>query len=174
MSGIWHYMLTIPSFLWEKQILKAKKRIEAELDFMSDEHRLVHHCVVRELPRVGEPLSPEFVENKLDLPTDRVKSILNELEEHMTFLFRNSEGAVVWAYPVTVEATPHHVTFSTGEQVYAAWAVDAFATPFVQGRLRKEALSIVVRTECAHCSQSMYIEINSDLNYHVKEKGCDL
>lgn len=120
MSGIWHYMLTIPSFLWEKQILKDKKRIEAELDFMSDEHRLVHHCVVRELPRVGEPLSPEFVANKLDLLTDRVKSILNELEEHMTFLFRNSEGAVVWAYPVTVEETPHHVTFSTGEQVYAA------------------------------------------------------
>ena len=120
MSGIWHYMLTIPSFLWEKQILKAKKRIEAELDFMSDEHRLVHRCVVRELPRVGEPLSPEFVANKLDLPTDRVKSILNELEEHMTFLFRNSEGAVVWAYPVTVEETPHHVAFSTGEQVYAA------------------------------------------------------
>ena len=120
MSGIWRYMLTIPPFLWEKQILKAKKRIEAELDFMSDEHRLVHHCVVRELPRVGEPLSPEFVTNKLDLPSDRVRSILNELEEHMTFLFRNSEGAVVWAYPMTVEETPHHVTFRTGEQLYAA------------------------------------------------------
>ncbi|UCF84817.1 MAG: hypothetical protein JSV50_04085 [Desulfobacteraceae bacterium] len=120
MSGIWHYMLTIPPFLWEKQILKAKKRIETELDFMSDEHRMVHHCVVKDLPRVGEPLSPEFVANKLDLATDRVTSVFNELEEHMTFLFRNSEGAVVWAYPVTVEETPHHVTFSTGEQLYAA------------------------------------------------------
>lgn len=120
MSGIWHYMLTIPPFLWEKQILKAKKRIETELDFMSDEHRMVHHCVVKELPRFGEPLSPELVANKLDLATDRVTSIFNELEEHMTFLFRNSEGAVVWAYPVTVEETPHHVTFSTGEQLYAA------------------------------------------------------
>ncbi|OGO41196.1 MAG: hypothetical protein A2Z04_05735 [Chloroflexi bacterium RBG_16_57_9] len=27
---------------------------------------------------------------------------------------------VVWAYPVTVARTPHHLTFSTGEQVYAA------------------------------------------------------
>jgi hypothetical protein len=110
----------IPPFLWEKQISKFRRRIEAELGFMSKEHQLVHHCVVRELPRVGGPLSPEFVANKLGLPPDRVKVILNELEKHMTFLFRNSEGAVIWAYPVTVEATPHHVTFSTGEQVYAA------------------------------------------------------
>jgi len=120
MSGLWRYMLTIPAFLWEKHVSKAKKRVEAELGFMSEEHRLIHHCVVRELPRVGEPLSPEFVANKLALPLDRVTSVLNELEEHMTFLFRNSEGAVVWAYPVTVETTPHHVIFSTGEQLYAA------------------------------------------------------
>jgi hypothetical protein len=38
----------------------------------------------------------------------------------MTFLFRNEQGAVAWAYPVTVDRTPHYVTFSTGEQVYAA------------------------------------------------------
>ena len=38
----------------------------------------------------------------------------------MTFLFRNSQGAVTWAYPVTVEPTPHRVAFSTGEEVYAA------------------------------------------------------
>jgi len=38
----------------------------------------------------------------------------------MTFLFRNKEGEVVWAYPVTVDKTPHHLTFSTGEQLYAA------------------------------------------------------
>jgi hypothetical protein len=38
----------------------------------------------------------------------------------MTFLFRNEEGAVTWAYPVTVERTPHRVSLSTGEQVYAA------------------------------------------------------
>jgi hypothetical protein len=38
----------------------------------------------------------------------------------MTFVFRNGQGAVVWAYPVTVERTPHHLVFGSGEQVYAA------------------------------------------------------
>jgi hypothetical protein len=45
---------------------------------------------------------------------------LDELEQHMTFLFRNAQGDVVWAYPVTVEQTPHRITFDTGEQLYAA------------------------------------------------------
>ena len=109
-----------PANIWQKRIAKVEKKIEAELGFISEEHRMIHHFVVQELPRVGEPLSPEFIANKLDLPLSRVGAILDELEKHMTFLFRNSEGAVVWAYPVTVEATPHHVTLSTGEQVYAA------------------------------------------------------
>ncbi len=87
---------------------------------MTEEHRMIHHFVVKELPYIQEPLSPAIITKKLDLSLARVTAILDELEKHMTFLFRNSEGAVVWAYPVTVEATPHHVTFSTGEQVYAA------------------------------------------------------
>ena len=120
MSGFWRYMLMVPPFLWEKQIVKARRRIRAELGFMSAEHRLVHRSVVRELPRAGKPLSPEFVADRLDLPLGRVVSILDDLEHHMTFLFRNGEGAVIWAYPMTVEATPHEVTFSTGERLYAA------------------------------------------------------
>ena len=76
--------------------------------------------VVRELPNAGEPLSPEFIAQELDLPVSRVNLILEELEKHLTFLFRNKQGAVTWAYPVTVDRTPHHVTFNTGEQIYAA------------------------------------------------------
>ena len=43
--------------------------------------------------------------------------------------------------------------------------------PFVQGQLRGEPLKLVVRTECAHCSQPMHIEIDSELNYRVREQG---
>ena len=43
----------------------------------------------------------------------------------------------------------------------------------MQGRLRKESLSVLVKTECAHCSEPMEIEIDSDLNYKVKEEGCE-
>ncbi len=120
MLGVWRLMLSVPPFLWEKEVEKSRKKIRASLDFMSPDHRKVHHCAVRELPRVGKPMSPEFVAGEMGLPTDRVKEILGDLEKHMTFLFRNEEGEVVWAYPVTVERTPHHMTFSTGEQLYAA------------------------------------------------------
>jgi hypothetical protein len=120
MIGIWRFMLPVPPFLWEKQVAKSRKKIEAEQAFMSADHRRVHHFVVRELPRLGRPMAPECVAEGLGLPLDRVQSILGDLEEHMTFLFRNEEGAVIWAYPVTVDQTPHHLTFSTGEPLYAA------------------------------------------------------
>ncbi len=51
--------------------------------------------------------------------------------------------------------------------------MDAFAAPFVQGRLRKTALKITVETECAHCGRPMELEIDSEINFRVKEKGCD-
>jgi len=87
---------------------------------MSEEHHLVRDFAVRELPRVGEPLPPELIAQALELPLARAVALLDDLEEGMTFLFRDEQGAVTWAYPVTVDQTPHHVTFSTGEQVYAA------------------------------------------------------
>ena len=72
------------------------------------------------MPRIGAPLPPELIAERLHLSVERVNVILDELEKHMTFLFRNEQGAVAWAYPVTVDRTPHRITFSTGEQVYAA------------------------------------------------------
>jgi hypothetical protein len=87
---------------------------------MSEEHHLVRDFAVRGLPRAGKPLSPEQIGQALGLPIARVVALLDELEKGMTFLFRNEEGAVTWAYPVTVDPTAHHVNFSTGERVYAA------------------------------------------------------
>jgi hypothetical protein len=87
---------------------------------MTSDHHRVRNLVVRELPRVAAPLTPDWIASQVNLPIDRVIAILDDLEKHLTFLFRNAEGAVVWAYPVTVEKTPHHVTLSTGEHIYAA------------------------------------------------------
>lgn len=113
--GLWRYMLPIPRAIWQKQV-----HGDVQLDFMSEEHHRVRNLVVRELPPIGKPLSPEFIAQELNLPLTQVTDILDELEQHMTFLFRNEQGAVTWAYPVTVEHTPHHMILSTGEQVYAA------------------------------------------------------
>lgn len=118
--GLGRHMIPVPRMLWQWQVDKGAQRTKAHLGFMSEEHHLVREFAVRELPRVGEPLSPEFIAEELNLPVARVRSILDELDKHMTFVCRNTQGAVVWAYPVTAESTPHHVTFSTGEQLYAA------------------------------------------------------
>lgn len=122
MLGLWKCMLSVPTFLIDpkKKLLQQKKRFEAAMGFMTEGHRRLHHFAVRELPRAGKPLSPEFIAGKLGLPQDRIVSLLDDLEKHMTFLFRNKQGEVTWAYPVTVDKTPHHLTFSSGEQVYAA------------------------------------------------------
>ena len=113
--GIWHHTVPIPRWIWQRQV-----RGEAQLGFMTEEHHRIRNFVVTELPRAGEPLSPEFIAQELKLPLDQVVGILNDLEKHMTFLFRNEQGAVEWAYPVTVAQTPHRMIFSTGEQVNAA------------------------------------------------------
>ncbi len=113
--GLWRCTLPVPRSVWQKLV-----HGNAQLDFMSDEHHHVRNWVVKELPRIGKPLSPEVIAQKLRLPPAQVTDILDELEQHKTFLFRNEQGAVTWAYPVTVEQTPHHLAFSTGEQVYAA------------------------------------------------------
>jgi len=120
MSGFWRFMLAVPPFLWEKQVHKARLKITKHLGFMSVDHRRVHHFVVRELPRQGRPLSPEFIAGALGMTTRKVVALLAELEARMTFLFRNGDGAVTWAYPVTVEATPHRLRFPSGEELYAA------------------------------------------------------
>ena len=105
---------------WEHALSDLPRHLEARLGFMSKEHHVVRDFVVREMPIAGVPLSPVYIAQKLDMPLERTTIILDELEKHMTFLFRNEQGAVTWAYPVTVEKTPHHITFSTGEQLYAA------------------------------------------------------
>ena len=117
--GLGHYSIPIPPLVW-RPIMKANARkLSAGLRFMSTDHHRVRNYVVAELPRTGAPLPPQSIATALDLPILRVRDILDELEQHLTFLFRNDSGAVTWAYPVTVEETPHHARFSTGEEAYS-------------------------------------------------------
>jgi hypothetical protein len=120
LTGVWRYLVGVPPLLWEKQIEKASHKVKKSTEFMTPDHRRVHHYVVREMTRSGAPLPPETVSRELDLPLERTVDILRDLEVHLTFLYRNDRGQVVWAYPVTVEKTPHKITFRSGESLYAA------------------------------------------------------
>ncbi len=113
--GLWRYLLPVPPSIWKKQ---AGGRFN--LDFLSTVEQRLRNYVVLELPRYGRPLPPERIAGQLDLPLQQVTHILEKLERHKTFLYRNPAGEVTWAYPVTVDETPHQVAFSTGEQTNAA------------------------------------------------------
>jgi hypothetical protein len=118
--GIWRFLFPIPPPIWQNEVEQTAKHNQTRLAFMTPDHHRVRNLVVRELPRVGAPLTPDWIASQVNLPNESVVRILGDLEKHLTFLFRNAEGAVVWAYPVTVEKTPHRVTLSTGERIYAA------------------------------------------------------
>jgi hypothetical protein len=120
MSGVWRFMLKVPPKLWEAQIKKHRRRIREELAFMTPDHRRVHRFVVRSIPGRSEPLYPAEIADAVGIGMQALNRILADLEAHMTFLFRNEEGAVTWAYPVTVEKTPHHLTFDNGITCFAA------------------------------------------------------
>jgi hypothetical protein len=120
LMGRGRQIIKIPRKEWERHLSTVPQHSETRLGFMSEEHHLVRYFVVRELPRTGDPISPEFISQKLELSLARTNAILDELEKNLFFLVRNEQGAVSWAYPVTVDHTPHHLTFSTGEQLYAA------------------------------------------------------
>jgi hypothetical protein len=118
--GRGHQLLKLPRQTWEKHLAEAPQHHQTRFGFMSEVHHRIRYFVVRELPARGKPIPPEFIAQKLSLPLAQVKTVLAELEHHLFFLVRNEQGAVSWAYPITVDPTPHHLTFSTGEQIYAA------------------------------------------------------
>ena len=105
---------------FEQHLKHVPAHSNQRLAFMSEVHHRVRYHVVRELPRVGKPLSPASIATALNLSLTQVNDILAELERNLVFLVRNADGEVVWAFPVTVAETPHRLTFSSGEQCYGA------------------------------------------------------
>jgi hypothetical protein len=118
--GIWRLTVGLPGPLWQREVARQARGAVEGLGFMSGDHHRVRDFAVRGLPRVGTPLSPDFIAQELDLPLPRTIAILDELEQNMTFLYRGDGESVTWAYPVTVDRTPHRVTFSSGERIFAA------------------------------------------------------
>lgn len=118
--GLGRFMIPVPTIIGQRLLFgKARKERARLASIRSEEHQIVHDFVTREIPRAGKPISSEFIGQQLKLPVDRVNVILDELEKKL-ILYREGQEAVVWSYPVTAARTPHHFTFSTGEQGYAA------------------------------------------------------
>jgi hypothetical protein len=106
---------------WRKHLAVGREHTQVRLGFMTDDHHRVRNFAVRELPRnQGMALSAEEIARRLDLPLVRVVAILEELQKNLFFLVLNEMGEVSWAFPVTSDWTPHRLSFSSGESVFAA------------------------------------------------------
>jgi hypothetical protein len=86
---------------------------------MTDRHVRVREYVVREM-RENLELTPGRISTALDLPVSVVNDLLADLERNLFFLVRDENGAVTWAFPVTIEPTRHQLRFSQGERIYGA------------------------------------------------------
>jgi hydroxymethylpyrimidine pyrophosphatase-like HAD family hydrolase len=118
--GRGQHILEVPQTMWKEHLAQAPEHGHDRLSFMTEAHRQVRYFVVKEMAIRQKPVEPNLIAERLKLPLDQVTNILDELEKELTFLVRNEQGAVSWAYPVTVEITPHRLSFNSGEQLYAA------------------------------------------------------
>lgn len=118
--GIRNKTIPIPFMMIKRMVSAEANKLNNKNRRFSKEKNVVHHFIVRELPNIGKPMSLIFIAQALDMPLASVQSIVEELEKEKTFIYRYNSNGINWAYPVTVDKTPHHITFSTGEQVNAA------------------------------------------------------
>jgi len=117
-AGPW--LLPLPAFVWRREVRRKAQRIAAGLGWMTADHHRVRELAVLELARTARPISPAALGATLGLGTHQVARLLDDLERRLTFIFRDSRGAVAWAYPFTAEPTAHQVAFRSGQRAYAA------------------------------------------------------
>jgi hypothetical protein len=113
-------ILEIPQATCKQHLARIPQHSQSRLDFMTDVHHQIRCFVVKEMANRQKPIEPDFISDRLNVPLERVNSILEELERHLFFLVRNEQGEVAWAFPVTVETTPHRLSFASGERLYGA------------------------------------------------------
>ena len=113
-------ILKFPQATWKQELAKIPQHSQARLNFMTDTHHQIRYFVVKEMAIRQKPIEPELISDKLRIPLKRVNFILEELERKLFFLVRNEQGAIAWAYPITVETTPHKLSFASGERLYGA------------------------------------------------------
>lgn len=111
---------SIPQKDWEQELNSAPEHISRRLEFMSPDHHSVRNFVVRELPRLGRPISLAKIAHALNLTQKHTTSIVEDLHKNLFFLVCSDGSEVSWAFPVTAEETGHHLVFSTGERLDAA------------------------------------------------------
>ena len=105
--GLGGWMIPIPGVVWRRVMRANAGKTRGALQFMTPDHHRVRDVAVDRLFRAGAALGPEDIARSLNLSLPRVGEIVDDLERHLTFLYRSAGPDVTWAYPVTVDRTPH-------------------------------------------------------------------
>ena len=113
-------MIPVPQALIKKDIRKMAGAICRKTADVSEEERTVHRFVVMTMTETNEPVTSEYIAEKLVMPLDQVKDIVERLEKMKVFFYRYNSQGINWAYPVTSENVIYRMAFSTGEQCNAA------------------------------------------------------
>lgn len=112
-------MHTIDEDHFRESVVGLPGRMGRRRDFMTPAHVGVREYAVREL-RPGAPIPPTRIAADLGMALPTVERLLEDLERNLFFLVRGPAGDVVWAFPVTAEATRYEMAFPAGERLYAA------------------------------------------------------
>jgi hypothetical protein len=111
----------VPAAAWRQKLAEAPHSTDHRFAFMTADHRNLRYAAVRLLPKnEGRPLSVAQLSRATSLSESRVVELLDDLQRHLFFLVRNADGDVSWAFPVTTDATPHRLTFTSGERLWGA------------------------------------------------------
>ena len=118
--GIWRFMIPLPQAFIEKDIKTMANAICRKTADVSEEERKVHRFVVMTMTETNKPVTLQYIAEKLDMPLDRVRDIVDKLEGMKAFFYRYNSKGINWAYPVTSENRVYKMAFSTGKQFDAA------------------------------------------------------
>ena len=110
----------VPARPWRDALANVAERMRDRLAFMTPNHRAVREAAVVYLATTGRPLSPLDLARVTKLDPSAVDVLLDELHRGLFFLVREPGGDVSWAFPVTVDRTPHHLAFDSGERLWGA------------------------------------------------------
>jgi hypothetical protein len=114
-------ILEVSAENWRKHKTQDQQHPQSHLESITKDHHRVRNFTVYQLPRNhGLPIRAQDISQNLQLPLTMVIAMLDDLQQHLFFLAQNPLGEVSWAFPVTVEKTPHHLRFSSGERTFAA------------------------------------------------------
>jgi len=105
------------------QRLEQQFPLHARFAALEPETRALYQSILRSLVQRGQALDRATFAGSM--PDEQLEAALRRLN-HEDMIILNADGQIVGAYPVTLEATPHHLVVN-GIRINAMCALDALA-----------------------------------------------